>query len=501
MPGPRTGPGWHDPRHMRSFLRAAVLVAALALTVTTVNAAAGPGAESAWAGTAAGAGPIAASGSDIGCPPTCRVLIISIPAVSWADVNTLRLPHLKGLFEQSAIADLATRSVRQRTSPGDGYAALGAGARAVAAGDPGQNFEPDEPYGDSTAAEVFHRRTGLELGDNIGALSISSTVDANDQLPYDAEAGTLGATLTEHGFGRAVVANADEDELEPADTRYHREAALSMMDTTGRVPAGRVGNDLTQRDPDAPFGLRLNRDAVMRAFTKAWEARPKNVVLVEASDVARANAYRGFAAAEQRAAMRKRALHTTDKLVGRLLRHVDPAHDAVLVVGPYHSSLRREVTIAVAASPGRRRRLPRDGDDSAHRLRADRGRRADGAPARRHRPAQGDGGAAVRRRAEQRRVRAASEAVDQGEPCGSVPRHDDRQGDRGARGADAGPLRIRPLHLPTPARGRDPGPRSGHAGPARLPGRDVRRRAPPLVRAEREPLLGLPAWPSRSRTG
>lgn len=335
---------------MRSFLRAAVLVAALALTVTTVGAAVGPGAENAGAGT--GADSVAAAATRPGCPPTCRVLIISIPAVSWADINTLRLPHLRGLFAESAIADLATRSVRQRTSPGDGYAALGAGARAEAAGMPGQNLEPDERYGVSTAAEVFERRTGVPLRDDIGALSISSIVDTNNGLPYDAKAGALGRALTDHGFGRAVIANADEDELEPADTRYHREAALSMIDTTGRVPAGRVGRDLLQPDPDAPFGLRLDRDAVMRAFTKAWDARDKNVVLVEASDVARANAYRGSAAASQRVAMRTKALQATDRLVGRLLAQVDPQRDAVLVVGPYHSSLRREVTIAALRAPG-----------------------------------------------------------------------------------------------------------------------------------------------------
>ncbi len=337
---------------MRSFLRAAVLVAALALTVTTVGAAVGPGADIAGAANRDRTAPLAASSAHPGCPPVCRVLIISIPAVSWADINTLRLPHLRHLLAGSAIADMATRSVRQRTSPGDGYAALGAGARAVAAGNPGENLEPEEQYGDSSAAEVFKRRTGIPLRDNVGALSISSIGDANNGLPYDAVAGTLGQSLTKAGFGRAVIANADEDELEPLDTRYHREAALSLMDPTGRVPGGSVGDDLLQKDPDAPFGLRLNRDAVMRAFTKAWNAREKNVVLVEASDVARANAYRGLAAAAQRAAMRKKSLHATDRLVGRLLAEVDPARDAVLVVGPYHSSLRREVTVAALRAPG-----------------------------------------------------------------------------------------------------------------------------------------------------
>ncbi len=50
--------------------------------------------------------------------------------------------------------------------------------------------------------------------------------------------------------------------------------------------------------------------------------------------------------------MRLAALHATDRLVGRLMRHVDPKHDAVLVVGPYHSSLRREVTVAALRAPG-----------------------------------------------------------------------------------------------------------------------------------------------------
>ncbi len=125
-----------------------------------------------------------------------------------------------------------------------------------------------------------------------------------------------------------------------------------MMDPTGRVPAGRVDDSLLRRDPAAPFGVRLDRNAVMRAFTKAWDARKRNVVLVEASDLARADAYRSLASPDQRAAMRLAALHATDKLVGRLLRHVDPKHDAVLVVGPYHSTLRREVTVAALRAPG-----------------------------------------------------------------------------------------------------------------------------------------------------
>jgi hypothetical protein len=287
-----------------------------------------------------------------GCARVCRVLVVSLPAVSWADVTSVRLPNLQRVFAEAAIADMATRAVRQRTSPGDGYAAMGAGARAVAAGMPGQNFQPGEPYGDSRAGQVFARRTGRPLRRGAGALSIPSIVDANDGLPFDAEVGTLGRTLREHGVGRAVIANADEDELEPEEARYHREAALAMIDDVGRAPRARVGPELLERDPNAPFGLRLDRDAVVTAFDRAWEASERNVVLVEASDVARAAAYRPRAVPEQRAAMRTQALKSTDRLVGELLERVDPARDAVLVVGPYHSARRRELTVAALRAPG-----------------------------------------------------------------------------------------------------------------------------------------------------
>jgi hypothetical protein len=328
---------------MRTSRTAATAVAVLALTVVLTGMGAGP----AGAADDGDAPPSAACRG-----PVCRVLVISLPAVSWADVTSVRLPNLERVFARAAIADMATRSVRQRTSPGDGYTALGAGARAVSAGEPGQNFQAAEPYGDSRAGQVFERRTAQALRRGAGALWIPSIADANDALPYDAVAGTLGSTLRENLVGRSVIANADEEELEPEDARYHREAALAMIDESGRVPRGRVGSGLLERAPAAPFGLRLDRDAVVREFRRVWSASPRTVVLVEASDLARADAYRPRAVPEQRAAMRTTALRATDRLVGELLAAVDPARDAVLVVGPYHSARRRELTVAALRAPG-----------------------------------------------------------------------------------------------------------------------------------------------------
>ena len=87
----------------------------------------------------------------------------------------------------------------------------------------------------------------------------------------------------------------------------------------------------------------------MDAFRDAWTDRA--VVLVEGSDLVRADLAGRFASDEQRATLRTQALHSTDRLVGRLLDEVDPKRDAVIVVGPVPSSERPSLTpVAVRAT-------------------------------------------------------------------------------------------------------------------------------------------------------
>jgi hypothetical protein len=279
------------------------------------------------------------------------VLILSLPAISWADLRDAPAPHLRALLADSAVADLSTRTVRLNTDASNGYLALGAGARAVGSASlAGQNLEPDEPYGDSTAGEVFTRRTGRSDRVAVGVLGIPGMVDDNDAQPFGTIPGSLGTALHRAGVARRVVANADEAELQPPDQQLHREAVLGLMDETGRV-TGTVGPNLLEEDPAAPYGLRLDADRVVAAFPRSFTARP-TVALVEASDLARADAYRPLAGATQRAAMRRAALVTTDRMVGRLLQLVDLRRDAVVVVGPYHSGRQRELTIMGVHAPG-----------------------------------------------------------------------------------------------------------------------------------------------------
>ncbi|HYF47258.1 MAG TPA: hypothetical protein VD926_13680, partial [Acidimicrobiales bacterium] len=278
-----------------------------------------------------------------------RVLIVSLPTVSWEDLDDIELPNLEGLLDESAIADLSTRSVVRRTTPGDGYTTLDAGTRARGANAvDGLAFDVGETYSGYPVAEVFGRRTGVEVDEGIVSLGLPQVVEENEDLPYDAEVGALGDALAENDFTRAVIANADGSEQE-LDVEFGRAAAGGLMDSRGVVPSGSVGADLLLEDPRAPFGQRLDPDAVMAVFEDVW--RQDSVVLFEGSDIVRADAYRTRATTSQRERLRERALEQTDEILGRMLDEVDADRDAVVVVGPYHASTGVHLTLAAVRAP------------------------------------------------------------------------------------------------------------------------------------------------------
>ena len=279
--------------------------------------------------------PMAASGAVAGPVPVDRVLVISLPGVAWPDLDGADVPHLRQLFDQSALGALVTRTAGRRSSAGAGYLTIGAGGRTES--DEllvGQAFEPAESYGSASAAEVFAHRTGRRLDHGLLHLGIEALIAKNAAGRFDPRLGALGDALARAHVGRAVIANGDGPQrvVDGSIPRSQRSAVVALMTHDGFVPEGDVGTDLVIESPGAPFGVRQDPDAVMRAFDQVW--RPRHVVLVEASDLVRADLYGPFATAEQQRALKLDALARADALVGRLLTRVDSHHDAVFVIGP-----------------------------------------------------------------------------------------------------------------------------------------------------------------------
>lgn len=271
--------------------------------------------------------------------PARRVLIVTMPGVTWSDVSAATTPNLEALVGRSAIGDVSTRIGTFRQSTTAAYLTLGAGTRSVVPDvDTGVALNPGEVHGGVPASELVHRRTGRAV-EGIAYIPVGATMEANADSPFDSEPGTLGQALSDAGVSRAVVANADAAEgfvsdEPPPEGAYKRSAATALMDRNGVVPQGNVGRDLLRLDPAAPFGRRLEQAAVVRTFDETWSQPGRSVVLVEASDLSRAAAYASRASAPQQAALQAQALADSDELLGKLLEAVDPKTDAVLVLAP-----------------------------------------------------------------------------------------------------------------------------------------------------------------------
>jgi hypothetical protein len=281
-----------------------------------------------------------------------RLLILSLPGAAWAELDSPGLPNLDRLFGRSALGDLTNRTARGAAHIGDGYATVSAGTRAASdTASGGLAFETTERIGKSSAGQEFARRTGLIVPDGIVHLGITRLASDNVSQRYGAKIGALGDALDAAGYQRAVIANADGAVPDdPAGGVYHRDAATALVDSRGVVPAGSVGTDLLRADPRAPFGVRLDPDKVLASFSSVW--RDNSVVLVEASDLARVDAYARYANRTQRAAQLHDALAATDALVGRLLAKVDPTRDAVLTISPSHPAGSNSLGVVALERPG-----------------------------------------------------------------------------------------------------------------------------------------------------
>jgi hypothetical protein len=294
---------------------------------------------------------------DLVAGPVDRVLVVSLPGLDWETVERADLPNLERFVDGAAIGDITTRIGRRSATTTDAYLTLGAGTRSVAPlVDTAVAVEPDETYGGVPAAELVERRLGL-VPNGIAYLGIGAAIDANDSSVFGAEVGMLGDGLGQAGVDRSVIANADAvegfvSEDPPPEGAYARGAATMLMGRDGTVPGGAVSRALLRDDPTAPFGWRLERDKVLDAFDQAWQAGEPAVVLVEASDMSRVEAYASRAAPPQRREMQARALADADDLLGALLERTDPERDAVLVLSPVSPSSAPTLGVVALRAPG-----------------------------------------------------------------------------------------------------------------------------------------------------
>jgi hypothetical protein len=259
-----------------------------------------------------------------------RVLVVTMPRLTWERYRDVQPPNLRRFLDGAAVASTSLRTIGSRTRPGQAYATIGAGARAdtsVITAD-GLSADLGELTRDGPAGEIYQRRTGRSPDGAVLALTFPEVQARNRTLLYGAVPGSFGQALGDGGVGIAVIGNADRTLVDGED----RQVALGAVDRTGRVPAGSVSSNLLIADPEAPFGVRADNSIHVNAVETAWSSA--DVVLVEASDLERAEQARSESTPVQGERQYRRALRASDELFGRLLEGMDLRRDLVVVLGP-----------------------------------------------------------------------------------------------------------------------------------------------------------------------
>lgn len=305
----------------------------------------------------AGAVPAATGGPAEPEPPSGRLLVVSLPGLTWSDVASEELPALEEFFEDAALANLAPRSVAARARPGNAYLTISAGSRAASLPSvDGQVLALDEKRLGMRAEEIFLRRTGEFPEGEYVALHWPRLVRTNDGHPYDAVLGLLAETLQQNGVDGAVIGNADGTDTTEAS--YERQVGLALVRPNGVVRRAELGPDLLKDDPPAPYGVSFDTPEVIEKFKRLWgvaasgEPAPAKVVLVEASDMARVLDYHSRVSADRFSDLWDSALTDADDLFAGLMQEVDPARDTVLVVAPYNRRGSRNLVAAALRPPG-----------------------------------------------------------------------------------------------------------------------------------------------------
>lgn len=329
--------------------RSARLVLSIALVILVVGADASP-----------------TSAQESRDPDRPRVMIISVPRLTWELLAGEEPEHLMEFLGESPVGNMSLRTIGPRTALGAAYTTIGAGNRAgVNNADAGRVMRVTDRFENGSAGDAFNRRTGEVTEAEIIHLSIESVQARNSRYLYGAEPGALGSALVEAGIRPVVIANTDtqadpdaevvtdplfptgepidesESEapvvgqggnvvVEPVQSE-NRPAGLALMTNEGEVAAGKVDRSLLVLDRTAPFGVRLRRDRVMTSAAELWDDR--SLLLVELSDLERADWYRPRSSNEQANVHRREALAHTDELFGDLLTLAGP-DDLVILVSP-----------------------------------------------------------------------------------------------------------------------------------------------------------------------
>jgi hypothetical protein len=267
-----------------------------------------------------------------------RVVVFSMPGVTWSNVRHASMPTFHKLMREGATAALAPRSASVRPSAERGFLTLGAGNRGAAANESSSAqlaYRSDEEVAPGVdAARMFHELTGRTVSGAVVHLGVPELQGRQDSEYHGAVVGALGSALVASGKRVGVVSAADQtieiDDAHPPSGA----SALAVVDEHGQVRTG-VMRGLVAAGGGGAFGVRTDRRAFREAARTVMDG--SDVVLLEAGETLRADEFAKRAEPDRARQLRKLALGRTDGLLRDVWNAIGP-RDLLLVIAPSSSS-------------------------------------------------------------------------------------------------------------------------------------------------------------------
>lgn len=283
-----------------------------------------------------------------------KIVIVSMPSVTWQDVAAGDAPNLRRLAERGSMAAMSLRTVGPRTDQASALVTIGAGNRARAHGG-----RPSSEGDAETGPNAIPQADG-----SAQVREIKYLLKDNNDLGYRAEPGALGEHLKAIGLRTGVVGNSDGGyvwstarERRGTGIERRRFGALAVTDKQGHVDVAEVGDFLWVRDPETLNGYRTNEPALLAAAERVIGAA--DVAVVELTDTYRESRVahswlREIEVPEGRLPEVRAAVRRDDALLGEVAGLLDLERDTLVVLategpGPAKPEI---LTVAVMAGVG-----------------------------------------------------------------------------------------------------------------------------------------------------
>lgn len=248
-------------------------------------------------------------------------------------------PALAALARSGSAALLNVRSGRPtkdveavepaaRTGLEAGCVSLGSGSMAIGGAEVRRASNAAALIDRMRAADLYQWRTGRPPGTaQVVHPEAVKMAKINASGPYRARPGLLGSVLRSAGITTAVVGNSDL----PGEP--HREAVAAAMDEYGLVDYGDVDSpSLLAADPTAPYGVRAEPDALLRALDGLL-GRARFIV-IDFGDTFRADLYAQQCTDGQAALLRRQACERLGVFAQQVAGRLDSRRDLLALVSP-----------------------------------------------------------------------------------------------------------------------------------------------------------------------